>query len=164
MSFEELFDNQFQQVPIHSAEHRLRPVTDKNTACDRCYPIPPTDKLPISFLNFAKWIYRNYSAYQFSGYTVSALKGFLGKLKKDPNHGPLSDNTTKAAYKVLLSNGYSNKPDSVPLLVIHLLNLPKRTNYFQQEVTPELFAQFNTELRTKRPDLFLKLRTSRASS
>ena len=146
MSFEEQFNNQHQLLPIHLTEHRLRSVTEKNTACLYCYPPPANNKLPQSFINFARWICNNHFAYQFSGYTVTAFQVYLVKFRKDFVTGPLSESTTKAAHKVLLSNGYTRKPNPI-LLLLYFLNLTNRTNYFQQEVTTGLLAQLTTELR-----------------
>src|SRR6266498_2366478 len=139
-----LFEQQEQLSVRHLIQHFQReiPITVDHS-CTICFPQPRT--IPVTFLNFWNWIERYYFEDSFTIYTVSALPVYCQAYRNDPNINK-SQFVVDLAVKLFLSIRYKRIPDSFTDLLYIFLNFSFRSNYFQDPITPQLIADFNSDV------------------
>jgi len=139
-----LFEQQEQLSVRHLIQHFQReiPITVDHS-CTICFPQPRT--IPVTFLNFWDWIEQYYFGDSFTIYTVSALPVYCQAYSNDPNINK-SQFVVDLAVKLFLSIRYKRIPESFTDLLYIFLNFTFRSNYFQDPITPQLIADFNSDI------------------
>src|ERR1043165_1104565 len=131
-------------VASHALEHLTGTASTRDYSCLICYPAPYT--VSAEFSNFWNWVASCYQVLSYSKYTTTAFSVYCNQAQRETNWGALSD-AVYTATRLFFSLTYTNYPTK-PLtqILLEFVNLARRTNYFQNVVTPQLYHQLLVDL------------------
>src|SRR5271163_1221985 len=127
------FDLHEQQIIDHRQEHLSRTITEQKPFCRLCYPTVTTTTR--AFKQFWSWIRKEYRAFHFTQYTISALEPYFVAFADDPNLNNKSEQVVKLARGIIFSLSYNSKPLHAKRFLVHFLTYTFRSNYFTRSLT-----------------------------
>ena len=125
-------------VASHASEHLTGSTTHtRDYSCLICYPTPST--VSAEFLNFFNWVTSNYRVLIYSKYTTTAFSVYCQQARRELNWSASSDAiyTSARLFYSLTYTVYPTKP--LAQIVLEFINLTRRTNYFRDPATPQLY-------------------------